>query len=53
MIGNIGLRYEKLHGIFIRAGYIPMYSLMNYSKIPILASKKFNNMFGLGVGYTF
>jgi len=53
LIGNIGLRYEKKHSIFFRAGYTPMYSLINYEKIPILASKKFNSMFGIGVGYTF
>jgi hypothetical protein len=53
MIGNVGVRYEMLHNIFLRLGYTPMYSLMNYKSIPILASKKLNNMFGLSVGYTF
>lgn len=52
MIGRIGLRYEKKHSIFFRAGYTPMLSLIN-NKIPIFAGKRFNSMFGLGVGYTF
>jgi hypothetical protein len=53
MIGNVGLRYEMLHSVFARLGYTPMYSLMNNTNIPILASRKLNNMFGLSVGYTF
>jgi hypothetical protein len=52
MIGNVGVRYEMLHSVFLRLGYTPMYSLMNNNNIPILASKKLNNMFGLSVGYT-
>lgn len=53
IIGNIGVRYEMLHSLFLRLGYTPIYSLMNNNNIPILASKKLNNMFGLSVGYTF
>ncbi|HNW99480.1 MAG TPA: hypothetical protein PKK00_13825 [Bacteroidales bacterium] len=53
LLGRVGLRYEKQHSIFFRAGYTPMYSLMNYDKIPILSEKRYNSMFGLGVGYTF
>ena len=51
--GTLGVRYEMQKSFFARAGFTPMYSLMNYNKIPILAAKKFNTMFGLGIGYTF
>ena len=51
--GRVGLRYQKQHSIFFRGGYTPMYSLLNYDKIPVIAGKRFISMFGLGVGYTF
>jgi hypothetical protein len=53
LTGRIGLRYEKQHSIFFRLGYTPMYSLINYKEIPIIANKKYISMFGAGVGYTF
>lgn len=53
LLGRIGLRYEKKKSLFIRAGYTPMLSLINFNKIPILVTKRYNSMFGLGVGYTF
>ncbi len=52
LTGRIGLRYEKQHSIFFRLGYTPMYSLINYKKIPIIANKKYISMFGAGIGYT-
>lgn len=59
--GRLGLRYEKLHSIFFRAGYTPQYSLMNNNQITIINKKnvavihdhKLYSMVSVGVGYTF
>jgi hypothetical protein len=51
--GRIGVRFQKKHSIFFRGGYTPMYSLVGYKNIPILADKKFVSMFGLSIGYCF
>ena len=53
LTGFAGVRYEMQKSFFARAGFTPLYSLSNYKNIPILASKKFNTMFGVGIGYTF
>ncbi|NTW33797.1 MAG: hypothetical protein HGB12_14450 [Bacteroidetes bacterium] len=50
--GRLGLRYEKKRSIFFRLGYTPIYSVINYKKIPIIADKRLLSMFGFGVGYT-
>lgn len=59
--GRLGLRYEKLHSIFLRLGYTPQYSLMNNDKITITNKKdvaiirdhKLYSMLSAGIGYTF
>ena len=50
--GRVGLRYEKKRSIFFRIGYTPIFSMINYKKIPIIADKRLLSMFGFGIGYT-
>lgn len=50
--GRIGLRYEKLSGIFFRLGYNPHISLQNQDKIEVV-NRTYINMLSLGIGYTF
>jgi|GEM_PF-1020775 len=59
--GRLGLRYEKLHSLFFRLGYTPMYSLIgndqititNKKDVAVIHDKPFYSMFGAGIGYTF
>ena len=53
MTGRLGLRFEKKHSIFFRAGYTPIYNLVGYKEIPIISDRKFISMFGAAVGWTF
>ncbi len=53
MTGRLGLRYEKQHSIFFRAGYTPVYNLIGSEDIPIISNKKFLSMFGAAIGWTF
>lgn len=52
-VGRIGVRFQRKHSFFARGGYTPMYSLVGYKDIPVLADKKFVSMFGFGIGYCF
>jgi hypothetical protein len=65
-MGRIGLRFERKHSIFFRAGWTPMYSLFGNDEVQICKKKKktgeaiyvirdrpLYSMFTAGIGYTF
>ena len=51
--GRIGIRYEKVNGLFFRAGYNPHVTVMNQSKIEPISKNAFLNMLSVGIGYAF
>ena len=52
--GNIGFRHQNADGgIFYKIGFTPMYSLLNYKQIPIIAKNAFIPMGGISIGWTF
>jgi hypothetical protein len=51
--GRIGVRYEKVNGLFFRAGYNPHISLMNQKNIEPISKHVFLHMLSVGIGYTF
>jgi hypothetical protein len=53
LTGRIGMRYERVNGIFIRAGYNPHLSLMGMDKIESVSKHAFLHMLSVGIGYTF
>jgi hypothetical protein len=53
LTGRIGVRYEKVNGVFFRAGYNPHVSLMNQDKIEPISKHSFLHMLSIGIGYTF
>jgi hypothetical protein len=53
LTGRIGVRYEKLNGLFFRAGYNPHVSLVGWNKIEPISKHAFLHMLSVGIGYTF
>ena len=53
LTGRIGVRYEKVNGLFFRAGYNPHVSLMGHDKIEAISKHAFLHMLSVGIGYTF
>lgn len=52
--GNIGFRHQNSDGgLFYKVGFTPMYSVLNYKDIPIIASHAFIPMAGISIGWTF
>ena len=52
LTGHLGLRYQKLHSVFFRGGFSPVFPFSGQERIPIIADKKMIGMFSLGIGYT-
>ncbi|MCK9611305.1 MAG: hypothetical protein PHR81_03355 [Bacteroidales bacterium] len=53
-MGRIGVRYEKINGLFFRAGYNPHCSIMNtYQELEPISKHRFLHMASIGLGYTF
>jgi hypothetical protein len=53
LTGRIGVRYEKVNGLFFRAGYNPHISLIGQNKIEPISKHAFLHMLSVGIGYTF
>ncbi|MEI6124636.1 MAG: hypothetical protein WCQ95_13545 [Bacteroidota bacterium] len=53
LTARVGVRYERINGLFFRAGYNPHISLMNYEKIEPIKASRWLNMISVGIGYTF
>ncbi len=53
LMARIGVRYEKVNGLFFRAGYNPHISLMNNKKIEPISGSIWLHMISVGIGYTF
>ena len=53
MTGRIGVRYEKVNGLFFRAGYNPHVSLIGKDQIEPISKHAFLHMLSVGIGYTF
>jgi hypothetical protein len=53
LTGRIGVRYEKVNGLFFRAGYNPHVSLLNRDMIEPISKHAFLHMLSVGIGYTF
>lgn len=53
LTGRIGVRYERVNGVFFRAGYNPHVSLMGQDKIEPISKHVFLHMLSVGIGYTF
>ncbi len=51
--GRIGVRYERINGLFFRAGYNPYCSLIGYHNIEPISKHPFLHMLSAGIGYTF
>jgi len=51
--GRIGVRYERLNGVFFRADYNPHVSLMNQNQIEPISKSAFLHMISVGIGWTF
>jgi hypothetical protein len=53
LTGRIGMRYERVNGVFFRVGYNPHVSLMGMDKIEPISKHTFLHMLSVGIGYTF
>lgn len=52
--GRIGVRYERINGLFLRAGYNPHFSILDtYKDIEPISGERFLHMLSVGIGYTF
>jgi hypothetical protein len=53
LTGRLGIRYEKVNGVFFRVGYNPHLSLIGQDKIEPISKHAFLHMLSVGIGYTF
>ncbi|HOY30892.1 MAG TPA: hypothetical protein PKW80_03340 [Bacteroidales bacterium] len=51
--GMIGVRYERVNGLFFRAGYNPHYTVVGFENAEPLIKHPFVHMAAIGIGYTF
>lgn len=51
--GMIGVRYERVNGFFLRAGYNPHYTALGFEELKPVAGQHFLHMAAIGIGYTF
>jgi len=51
--GMIGVRYESLNGLFLRAGYNPHMTVLGFDQAEPLIKHPFVHMAAIGIGYTF
>ncbi|HNW88279.1 MAG TPA: hypothetical protein PKN48_01375 [Bacteroidales bacterium] len=51
--GMIGIRYERVNGFFLRAGYNPHYTVMGFEELKPVCGHPFVHMVAIGIGYTF
>lgn len=51
--GRIGVRYERINGLFFRAGYNPHCSLTGFLDLEPISIHRFLHMASIGIGYTF
>lgn len=52
IMARIGVRYDKINGLFFKAGYNPQFSLLNTS-IDEMKNYRMFHMLSVGIGYTF
>ena len=53
LTARMGVRYERVNGLFFRAGYNPHISLTNINKIEPISGSRWLLMLSVGIGYTF
>lgn len=51
--GRVGVRYEKINGLFFRAGYNPQCTVLGFEDLEPISQHRVLHMASVGIGYTF